>query len=305
MSINRPFDFFVQLHLTERCNLRCRHCYQDGKRPDEMSLSEIKSLLAEVSNMLKDWTRSYDIAFTSSFNVTGGEPFLRRDIFKVLEEMKTAGFDAYVLSNGTLISRDIAVRLAELGVKGVQISIEGPEVVHDDIRGAGSFSASLKGIRNLLDTGTEVTLNTTLSEINAPFFMDIVDLASSLGVQRLGFSRLVPSGSGGKLLNRMLKREVLEDLYDKIFSLNTGGLCIVTGDPVASQLREPSDEDADSPWPTGGCAAGISGLTVLPDGTVTPCRRLPVAIGNIRKDSLREIWASSEILNALKGQVQV
>lgn len=302
MPINRPFEFFVQLHLTERCNLRCKHCYQDEKRPDEMSLSEITSLLEEVSDMLKDWTKSYEIAFTSSFNVTGGEPFLRQDIFKVLEELKNTGFDTYILSNGTLITRDIAIGLSELGVKGVQISIEGPEVIHDGIRGAGSFSASLKGIRNLLDAGTEVTLNTTLSDINAPFFMDVIDLASSLGVQRLGFSRLVPAGSGQKLLSRMLKREALEDLYNKIFSSNTRGLRIVTGDPVASQLREPSDEDADSPWPTGGCAAGVSGLTVLPDGTVTPCRRLPVPIGNIRKDSLREIWASSEVLNALRDK---
>jgi radical SAM protein with 4Fe4S-binding SPASM domain len=302
MPINRPFEFFVQLHLTERCNLRCKHCYQNEKRPDEMSLPEIKSVIGEVSDMLEDWTKSYDIAFTSSFNVTGGEPFLRQDFFEVLEALRSAGFDTYILSNGTLISRDIAIRLAGLGVKGVQISIEGPEAIHDDIRGAGSFSASLKGIRNLLDAGTEVTLNTTLSEINAPFFMDVIDLALLLGVQRLGFSRLVPSGSGKNLLTRMLKKEVLEDLYNKIFSLNTGGLRIVTGDPVASQLRVPSDEDADSPWPTGGCAAGVSGLTVLPDGTVTPCRRLPVLIGNVRKDSLREIWASSEILNALRDK---
>jgi len=132
--------------------------------------------------------------------------------------------------------------------------------------------------------------------------MDIIDLASSLGVQRLGFSRLVPAGSGKNLLDSMLKKEVVEDLYNKIFSLDTGDLHIVTGDPVASQLKGPSDEDADSPWPTGGCAAAVSGLTVLPDGTVTPCRRLPVPIGSIRKDSLREIWASSEILNALRDK---
>jgi AdoMet-dependent heme synthase len=302
MPINRPFEFFVQLHLTERCNLRCKHCYQEEKRPAEMSLSEITSVLDEVSDMLKDWTTSYDIAFASSFNVTGGEPFLRQDIFEVLEELEKAGFDTYVLSNGTLISRETAMRLAKLGVKGVQISIEGPEIVHDDIRGSGSFAASLKGIRNLLDAGTEVTLNTTLSDINAPFFTDIIDLASSLGVQRLGFSRLVPSGSGKNLLSRMLGKEVLADLYSEIFSSNTGGLRIVTGDPVASQLKEPSDEDADSPWPTGGCAAGVSGLTILPDGTVTPCRRLPVPIGNIREDSLREIWSSSAILNALRDK---
>ena len=267
-----------------------------------MALSEIKAVIGEVSDMLKEWTETYKIAFTSSFNVTGGEPFLRQDIFEVLEELKEKGFDTFILSNGSLISRDIAASLAKLEVKGVQISIEGPEDIHDAIRGKGSFSSSLKGIRNLLDAGIELTLNTTLSGMNAPYFMNVIDLASSLGVQRLGFSRLVPSGGGKKMLDTMLKREVLEDLYNRIFSLNTGGLKIVTGDPVASQFKKPSEDDAENPLPSGGCAAGVSGLTILPDGTVTPCRRLSVPIGNVRNDSLREIWASSETLKELRDK---
>lgn len=302
MSINNAFEFFVQLHLTERCNLRCKHCYQTGDRTDEMSLSEIKTLIAEVSDMLRDWTETYQISFTSSFNVTGGEPFLRQDLFPVLEELREKGFDVYLLSNGTLINREKAEALAAVGIKGVQISIEGPEDIHDAIRGAGSLLSSIKGVQNLLNAGIEVTLNTTLSDMNASYFMDVIAMASSLGVQRVGFSRLVPSGRGGTLLNRMLKREVLEDVYNKIFCLNTHGLQIVTGDPVASQLRGPAVEDINNPLPSGGCAAGVSGLTILPDGTVTPCRRLPVPIGNVRKDSLREIWATSEVLNALRDR---
>jgi MoaA/NifB/PqqE/SkfB family radical SAM enzyme len=173
-------------------------------------------------------------------------------------------------------------------VKGVQVSIEGPEAVHDAIRGKGSLKRSLSGIQNLLDAGIEVTLNTTLSEINAPYFMDVMALASSLGIQKTGFSRLIPSGKGLALLPRMLTREALAVLYGKIFSLNTGNLKIVTGDPVASQFRSPAVQDEDGgPFPSGGCAAGVSGLTILPDGTVTPCRRLPVPLGNVRTDSLR------------------
>jgi len=302
MSISNAFEFFVQLHLTERCNLRCKHCYQTGDRPDEMSLPEIKTVIAEVSDMLRDWTETYHIAFASSFNVTGGEPFLRQDLFPILEELREKGFDAYLLSNGVLINRERAEALAEVGVKGVQISIEGPEVIHDALRGAGSLLSSIKGIKNLLHAGIEVTLNTTLSDINTPSFMDVIALASSLGVQRVGFSRLVPSGRGGKLIHRMLKREVLEEVYSTIFSLHTNGLQIVTGDPVASQIRGPAVEDVNNPLPSGGCAAGVSGLTILPDGTVTPCRRLPVPIGNVRIDSLREIWATSEVLNALRDK---
>jgi radical SAM protein with 4Fe4S-binding SPASM domain len=302
MSISNAFEFFVQLHLTERCNLRCRHCYQTGELSEEMSLPEIKAVIDEVSDMLKDWSENYNIAFAPSFNVTGGEPFLMCDIFSVLEELTKKGFDTYLLSNGILISREKAATLAQLGVKGVQISIEGPETIHDSIRGAGSMLSSIKGVQNLLDAGIEVTLNTTLSDINATYFMDVIELASSLGVHKVGFSRLVPSGRGGELINRMLSKEALKDLYAKIFSLSTPGLQIVTGDPVASQLKMPVIEESDERVPSGGCAAGVSGLTILPDGTVTPCRRLPVPVGNVRKDSLREIWATSEVLRELRDK---
>jgi AdoMet-dependent heme synthase len=302
MSINDPLEFFIQLHLTERCNLNCTHCYQSGKSTDELSLSEIRSVIGEVADMLGEWSAAYDVAFSSSFNITGGEPFLRQDIFQILEELANKRIDAYLLSNGTLIRKDTAELLAQVGVKGVQVSVEGPEDIHDAIRGTGSLKRSLSGVQCLLDAGIEVTLNTTLSDINASYFLDVIALASSIGVQRLGFSRLVPSGSGRKLLDRMLTKEALADLYGKIFSLNTGSLKIVTGDPVASQFRRPADSDGTSSFPSGGCAAAVSGLTILPDGTVVPCRRLPVPIGNVRTDSLREIWSTSEVLTSLRDR---
>jgi len=84
--------------------------------------------------------------------------------------------------------------------------------------------------------------------------------------------------------------------------LKIQGLNIVTGDPVASQLGNPAKEDAVDPVPSGGCAAGVSGLTILPDGTITPCRRMPVPIGNVKRDSLREVWATSETLKALRDK---
>lgn len=301
MSISKGIDFFVQWHLTERCNLRCRHCYQSENYSDELSLAEIKDVAGEISDTITAWSETYGVAFSPSMNITGGEPFLHEDIFEILEDLRRRGFGIYILSNGILITRKIAKLLSWLGVRGVQVSIEGPEKVHESIRGRGSFAAALKGIGNLLDSGIKVTLNVTLSEINADQFMDIVDLSSSLGVQRLGFSRLVPSGRGTELLDRMLSPGRLEDLYKAVFSLNIKGLDLVTGDPVASQMSNDGSTDAGD-VPVGGCAAAVSGLTILPDGTVTPCRRLPIPIGNVREDSLREMWAVSEVLGSLRDR---
>jgi radical SAM protein with 4Fe4S-binding SPASM domain len=265
-----------------------------------MSLSEIKEVVDEVSETLKEWREEYGIEFSPSFNITGGEPFLRQDIFEVLKEIKGRGFDTYLLSNGTLVNRERAGLLSNL-VKGVQVSIEGPEEIHEMIRGKGSFSSAMNGVRHLLDTGVTVTLNVTLSDINADYFMKMVELSSTTGVQRLGFSRLVPSGRGKNLLPNMLGKEKVKELYEAIISLKINGLDIVSGDPILSQMFSNDNKDFGS-IAAGGCAAGVSGLTILEDGTLVPCRRLDIPIGNIKKDSLREVWASSEVLLKLRDR---
>jgi AdoMet-dependent heme synthase len=302
MSTARAFDFFVQWHLTERCNLRCRHCYQEGQSDQELSFAEILGTIDEIAEMITTWSDSYGLSFSPSFTVTGGEPFLRGDLFEILEAMRQKGFDLFLLSNGILIDREKAEGLAQLGVKGVQISLEGPEDVHESIRGRGSFSASIRGIGYLVTAGIQVTLNMTLSKLNAGFISPMADLTKALGVKRLGFSRLVPSGRGTALWDQVLSGEEVRDLYRQIFPGGIEGLQIVTGDPIASQLNAPEVEEDLGPVPKAGCAAGFSGLTLLPDGTVLPCRRLPVPIGNVKKDSLRELWISSPVLEDLRNK---
>jgi AdoMet-dependent heme synthase len=300
MSQNQPFSFFVQWHLTERCNLACAHCYQGSASPKEMTLSEIEGIMDDIGDMLKSWSDSYGISYSPGFNITGGEPFLRSDLFPILEAAEHRGFPVSLLTNGTLIDGTRARALSDFGVQGVQVSLEGPPAVHDGIRGEGSFFRSLAGIQHLLSARIPVTLNATLSRVNSGHFGELVDLARGLKVERLGFSRLVPSGRGMDLGDSMITGEELRVLYENIFSREEGDLEFVTGDPVASQMRGPSEIDTKSAIPTGGCAAGISGLTLLPDGTVLPCRRLNIPVGNALGDSLREIWATSGVLNDLR-----
>ena len=295
------YDFFIQWHLTERCNLRCRHCYQEEKIKDEITFSEVNEIIEEVSGALHDWAEAYDIEFSPSFNITGGEPFLRKDIFEILEALRNRGFDIYLLTNGTLIHEKEAEKLADLGIKGVQVSIEGPEDVHDNIRGKGSFALSCRGIKNLLRSQLKVTLNVTLSHLNESYISELIAFAGDIGAQRLGFSRLVPCGRGTQLCNQMIHKRRVKQLYSTLLSFNVKGLEIVTGDPIASQMKLKTDTNAGC-TAYGGCAAGISGLTLLPDGTITPCRRLNIPIGNIRKDSLREVWATSDVLNLLRDK---
>lgn len=303
MSIGQEFEFVIQWHLTERCNLRCTHCYQDGSRREELSADEVRSGLDEIEDLFSSWSKTHGLTFAPSFNITGGEPLLRIDLFDILGDLADRRWDAFVLTNGTLIDPAIARRFAGLGVKGVQISLEGPERLHDALRGRGSYQASLAGIRSLLREGVAVTVNTTLSEANADGFFELAETAAALGVQRLGFSRLVPAGRGEALAGRMLAPDRVRDLYHRIFSLSFTGMTLVTGDPVGARMRaRENGPDEQGDVPVGGCAAGVSGLTFLSDGTIVPCRRFPVPLGNIRIDSIREVWAASPVLDALRDR---
>jgi radical SAM protein with 4Fe4S-binding SPASM domain len=294
-------DFFIQWHLTERCNLRCSHCYQVEADRNELSFKEIQNVLGEVQETLREWAKMYDIIFSPSFNITGGEPFLRSDLLQTIEEIRKKEIDIYILSNGTLIDKIKADAISRLGVKGVQVSIEGPENIHDRIRGNGSFTMAMEGVEHLLDSGIKVTLNVTLSDLNADYVRKLVSLADAAGVQRLGFSRLVPCGRGRQLFQSMMETRKVKEIYQELLSLHVEGLEIVTGDPVASQMDMKTNADMGY-TACSGCAAGISGLTLRPDGTINPCRRLDIPIGNIKSDSLREVWATSEVLNSLRDK---
>jgi MoaA/NifB/PqqE/SkfB family radical SAM enzyme len=306
MPVSKGYEFFFQWHLTERCNLRCTHCYQENTpKAQELSLPEIVSVIEEAAAMLAAWRDAYGIDFSPSFHVTGGEPLLHRDLPAILAEMKKQHFAVYLLSNGTLITEPWADRLAGLGIDGVQISLEGPGPIHEDIRGPGSFAAALQGAQNLVAAGVKVIFNSTLSRLNAASFVDLVPLSRSLGVQELGFARLVPSGRGEALLGQMLSPGELYKFYREILAIEVNGLDLGSGDPLAFQISmtSPESSEADA-FPWGGCAAGVSGLTLLPDGTLLPCRRLPVPLGNVRRDRLRKIWAASAVLEALRDKTR-
>jgi MoaA/NifB/PqqE/SkfB family radical SAM enzyme len=302
MSSTHVFDFIIQWHLTERCNLRCSHCYQGDAGSRELSLQDVQTGLSEIADLFASWASLYDLSFSPSFNVTGGEPLLRPDLFDVLRGITSRGYEAFLLTNGTLIDAEQALMLSDVGVTGVQVSIEGPEDVHDRVRGAGSYAASLQGIEHLVRAGMPVTMNATLSAMNVQQFKALIPIASSLGVQRLGFSRLVPSGRGAGLVDAMLSREQVREAYDSVRSMRTGGVELVSGDPLFGQMGTGASPEEAGSAPRGGCAAGVSGLTVLADGTLVPCRRLPVPIGNITSDSVREVWASSPVLEALRDR---
>ena len=175
--------------------------------------------------MLAAWREAYGIEFSPSFNVTGGEPLLHRDLPAILAEMKDRDFAVYLLSNGTLITEAWADTLAALKVDGVQISLEGPGQIHEAIRGPGSFEAALAGAQNLVAAGVKVIFNTTLSRLNAASFLDLVPLSRVSGSSGI---RLCPAGAlrpgRGPAGPDVVRLGELRELYQEILAIEVNGL---------------------------------------------------------------------------------
>src|ERR1700732_4649911 len=143
----------VQMDLTYRCNERCVHCYLDHDDHGEMSTSEIKDLLDQLAE-----------AGVFFLTLSGGEILMRMDFFEILEHARMRRFCVKLKTNAVLIREKEAVRIRDLGVESIQISIYShrPEV-HDAItKMPGSLKRSIKAIRFLRSEGLRVTIANVL-----------------------------------------------------------------------------------------------------------------------------------------------
>ena len=213
-------------------------------------------------------------------------------MWDVVAHARQSGFKTAILTNGCLITEEDARKAASLGVADIQVSLEGPPNLHDGIRGEGSFAAATRGTRHLIAEGNVVSANMTLSRLNIDHLEETAGIAREIGFGGIGFSRLVPCGSGESLLKSLLSPEEIRAAYEKIPALNGPGFEVASGDPLAGIPAQ-----AENP-PTGdlvlaGCSAAFSGVTITSDGSVMPCRRIGIKIGNLRKTSLRQIWSAS------------
>ena len=131
-------EFYFQWHITDKCNLRCAHCYQDDYTDNsDLPLEELKLIADKLFRTLSKWKKKGDIS------ITGGEPFTRRDLFSFLEYLDTSKCvsNLDILSNGTILTNENVERLRSLNkLHSVQISLDGasPET-HNEIRGHGNI----------------------------------------------------------------------------------------------------------------------------------------------------------------------
>ncbi len=295
----KEFQFFIQWHLTERCNLRCRHCYQGRRGDEEMTASEVKREIDGATRMFQAWEQEHGIRVSPSIHFTGGEPFLYEGLWDVMGYARAKGYGVALMTNGCLVTEEDANRVFDLGISDIQVSLEGPPNLHASIRGKGSFDAAAKGVGYLVAAGNKVSANVTLSRINVDKIEETTEIAREMGFHSIGFSRVVPCGRGKALIDQFLTPRELKAAYERIVSLNSASFKVLSGDPLAGTLSGINPPTGCS-LTLSGCSAGFSGVTLTSDGSVMPCRRIGLVAGNLKTKSLRQIWASSKLLWQLR-----
>ncbi len=176
--------------LTKGCNLRCIHC-----RASATELSSPSDLSTQAACDIID-----QIATVSApiLVLSGGEPLFRSDIFQLARYGTDKGLRVALATNGTLVTKQVAQKIVDSGVRRVAISVDGADALtHDTFRGIpGAFDAALRGFRNLKDLGMSVQINTTIARHNAHQLPRVLELAKSIGADALHTFLLVPVGCG-------------------------------------------------------------------------------------------------------------
>lgn len=210
----------VVWNATRRCNLKCVHCYAQADAvgaSNELSTEEGKKIIDDLSQF-----GSPVLLFS------GGEPLTRPDLPELAAYAVEKGMRAVLSTNGTLITKEIAKILKQIGLSYVGISLDGMETINDRFRGVkGAFAAAMQGIDNCQKEGIKVGLRFTVNKINAAEIPAIFDLLEKEEIPRICFYHLVYAGRGSKLVEEDLShdetRRVVDLIIDRTADLHQRG----------------------------------------------------------------------------------
>jgi radical SAM protein with 4Fe4S-binding SPASM domain len=291
-DIHTDDEFYFQWHITESCNQRCAHCYHEKYDNDkELDKKHLLEVAGKMLAAVEKWGRY------ATFSFTGGEPFLRKEeLFELAAYLDGQERAAYydILTNGSLFEDSLISAVSRLKkLRRVQLSLEGstPEI-NDRIRGKGSFHKTISAIKRLKEAGLTVSIMTTVSRINAEDILPLIELLEREGVDTFALERFIPEGQGKHMADEVLSPGEIRRIFESVYEVGK------VPRPMRILMYRPLFGLIDCNDPTVGamCSVGNNALTIMSDGTVLPCRRLPIALGNILVDNLFKIWYDSFLL---------
>lgn len=285
-------------NLVRRCNLTCRHCYSisaDIDFPGELTTEQALANIHDLKAM-----------GVPALILSGGEPLLRKDLFRLAAEAKSLGLYTGLSSNGTLIKEQNIDAIADAAFDYVGISIDGLKPHHDEFRQmVGGFEAALHGVRLCRSRGIKVGLRFTLTEANAADLPAMLDLMADEDVEKFYLSHLNYAGRGKRNARRdaffTTTREAMDCLFDRAWDDVDSKREYVTGNNdadgvyllhwakrkglrntelLAQHLRQ---------W--GGNASGVNIANIDNTGTVHPDTFWwDHNLGNIKQQPFSRIW---------------
>lgn len=282
----------MQWHLSENCNLKCLHCYQENHKPIQLEFDKLVIIYKQFKELVNKKKMKGHI------NITGGEPLCNPYLFKLLDLIKEDSdlITFSILTNGTLINEKIAKKIKFYNPLYVQVSLEGGKKTNDYIRGKGTYKKIAEGIVNLRKENIFTSISFTATSLNYKEFPKVVRYARKYGVNNVWSDRFIPLGDSDKslALNYEQTREYLEIMNkerNKLKKIKNSNTNISMYRALQFQMTN------DFAY---GCTAGDTLLTVMENGDLVPCRRMPITIGNLFNRSMYDLYTTSDVLKALR-----
>lgn len=251
----------LDVHVTTRCNLRCRHCYLrdlEGNERADMSLDLFTDLLIDAS-----------LHNVKTFILSGGEPLLHRNFAEILDAYRLYYPSVAMATNGTLIGD--CIDLFSPDDRGIQVSLDGDQEFHDWLRGSGVYDAAVQGIEMLRERGITPSLSYTVFKENVDKAEHVISLCKRLGVKYVNVNMFMPASKPD------LARPSLEEFQKVREKFEKAGI----------RVSEPCYLHS--------CIAGIEVLSVLPGGEFWDCSRSQIVLGkSIEEARLWEFVASGK-----------
>ncbi len=304
----------VVWNCTRRCNLYCIHCYANAgsqSSPGEMDTASGKAFIRDLADF------GVPVLLFS-----GGEPLLRKDLFKLANFAREQGIRLAISTNGTTITKEVARKISRVGFAEVGISLDGIGANNDRFRGkSGAYQAALEGIRNCVALGLRVSLRLTITRFNYQEIPAIFRLIEEEGIDRACFYHLAYSGRAGSLrkedLSHSQTRSAVDLICEHTLDLHRRGLpkeILTVGNHADGvylylRLREQDPQRANKVFDllqmNGGNNSGIRIGAVDDLGNVHPDQFWwHYSLGNVRQRKFGDIWmdTSEPLLQGLKNR---
>jgi len=304
----------LDLGITGRCNLSCRYCFYADcmQEKRDVPLETWQSILAELGDLA-----------VQRVCLSGGEVFLRDDLFSIIDSVIDNRMRYSILSNGTLITDTVIRKFDEgkrrLRLDSIQVSIDGSRAeIHDRSRPPKSFDRAVRGLRLLVDAGFPSTVRVTLNRYNiddleaiANLLLDDIGLtafstneAGPLGTARCHGENIVLSHEQRRTAMKTLTE--LNKCYDNRISAMAGPLAMAEMVGEIDRLRNAGKNCMNGRGVLTSCGGVFSKMAILHDGTMVPCNLLPTLVmGVAGMHPIREVWLHSPAINAVRYRREI